>query len=90
MARYVDIEPVIKRLTSVCLTDDAFGMGIQTGINRAMEIIGEARIVDAVEVVRCEECEKWIDGLCSRYGLSNLLVTRPDGYCDGGKRRSDG
>lgn len=59
MAKYVDIESVVKRLTSVCVTDDTFGMGIQMGINRAMEIIGEARIVDAVEVVRCKDCWKW-------------------------------
>lgn len=44
---------------------------------------------DVVVSVRCKDCEKWIDGLCFRYGMSNLLITRPDGYCDGGKRRTE-
>lgn len=51
MAKYVDIEPVVKQLTAVCVTDDGFGLGKQMGINHAMEIIAKARIVDAVEVV---------------------------------------
>lgn len=63
MAKYVDIEPVIKQLTSVCLTDDAFGMGKQMGINYAMKIIGKARIVEAEPVVHA----RWEDEYGGKY-----------------------
>jgi hypothetical protein len=51
MALYADLEPVIKQLTSVCLTDDAFGMGKQMGINYALEILGKVPLVEAEPVV---------------------------------------
>ena len=91
MAKYVDIEPVIKRLTSVCVTDDSIGMGMQMGINRAIEIIGEARIVDAEEVIYGEAVpirsniayDKTLirmDRQCNRCGA---LINQKDSYCPG-------
>ena len=51
MALYADLEPVIKQLTSVCLTDDVMGMGKQMGVNLALEILGKAPLVEAEPVV---------------------------------------
>jgi predicted RNA-binding Zn-ribbon protein involved in translation (DUF1610 family) len=75
MALYADLEPVIKQLTSVCLTDDAFGMGKQMGINYALEILAKAPLVEAEPVVHahwvirdsdedsslceCSACKEW-------------------------------
>lgn len=86
MAKYVDIEPVVKRLTSVCVTDDGFGLGKQMGLNYAMEVMATARIVDAVEVVRCQNCGWWhrhkqgdlSRGVCDKYAMSKS----ENGYCD--------
>ena len=57
MALYVDIEPIVKRLTSVCVTDDCFGIGVQMGVNHALEIIAKAPIVEAEPVVHAH----WVD-----------------------------
>jgi hypothetical protein len=90
MAKYVDIEPVVKRLTSVCLTDDTFGLGIQMGVNHAMEIIGKARIVDAVEVVRCKDCKHYVlHALACRHENFNGIINM-NGFCSYGERRTDG
>lgn len=64
MALYIDVEPVIKQLTATVVTDDSIGMGIQMGLNRAMEILAKAPIVEAEPVVhahwdsqnRCSNC----------------------------------
>jgi hypothetical protein len=50
VAKYADLEPIVKQLTSVCVTDDGIGLGKQMGINYAMEVIAKAPTVDAVEV----------------------------------------
>lgn len=71
MAKYVDIEPVVKRLTSVCVTDDSFGIGMQMGINRAMEIIGEARIVEVEPVVHA----RWVDRPDGEYRICSNCRT---------------
>ena len=97
MAILIDAEPVIKRLTSVCLTDDCFGLGIQMGINRAMEILGEAKIVDAVEVVRCKDCKHCYKATfsstgyrCKVWGVydKDCEVT-PEHYCSYGERKDN-
>ena len=51
MALYVDIEPVFKQLTATVVTDDSIGMGVQMGLNRAMEILAKAPIVEVEPVV---------------------------------------
>lgn len=54
----------------------------------------DAPTVDAVEVVRCKDCQKWfrhtqVDrerGDCRRYQTTK----HENGYCDRGERKSDG
>ena len=69
MAKYIDIEPVFKQLTATVVTDDSIGMGIQIGLNRAMEILAKAPIVEVEPVVHAH----WIgdepgDWRCSHCG----------------------
>lgn len=86
MAKYADLEPIVKQLTSVCVTDDGIGLGKQMGINYAMEVIAKARIVDAVEVTRCQNCGWWhryksgdlSRGVCDKYAVSK----NENGFCD--------
>ena len=62
MAKYVDIEPIFKQLTAAVVTDDSVGMGIQMGLNRAMEILATAHIVEVEPVVHAHwicDCEPY-------------------------------
>ena len=55
------------------------------------------KTVDAVEVVRCKDCEQWggvaFGNVCKRWsaplaGMKNC--TGPDDFCSYGERRTDG
>ena len=48
---------VIKHLSSQVVTDDLFGLGVQKGIDRAIDIVAKEPLVDAVPVRR----GRWID-----------------------------
>ena len=59
-------------------------------------IIGTAPTVDAVEVVRCKDCEQWggvtFGNVCRRWsaplaGMKNC--TKPDDFCSYVERRSN-
>ena len=63
MALYIDVEPVVKQLTSVCVTDDSFGMGIQEGVNYAVRVLAKAPIVEAEPVVHAHWIYWWEDGV---------------------------
>lgn len=56
MPEYIEREALISRLNKVCVTDDVFGMGMQTGIEHAINCTKEAPTADVVEVVRCKDC----------------------------------
>lgn len=69
MAEYIEREAVINRLMKVCMTDDIYGMGIQRGVDHAVDIVNEAKAADVAPVVHgkwkhykngiayCSECE---------------------------------
>lgn len=51
MAEYIEREAVINRLLKVCMTNDLYGMGIQTGVDHAIDVIKEAPAADVAPVV---------------------------------------
>lgn len=63
------------------------------GRNEAVEIINNAQAVDAVKVVRCEDCKWLYDGedmyCCTIH--TGLALIKPDGssFCSYGERRTD-
>lgn len=86
MAKYVDIEPVFKQLTATVVTDDGIGLGMQMGLNRAMEILAKAPIIEAEPVVHAH----WIPApdigdccyRCSRCGKQrDSYIDEDDNYC---------
>lgn len=96
MAEYIEREAVISRLNKVCVTDDVFGMGMQTGIEHAINCTKEAPTADVVEVVRCKDCEHYIEyplserakeialwGKCNK----NKHLVYPTDFCSYGKRK---
>lgn len=50
MPEYIEREALIARLNKVCVTDDVFGMGIQVGVEHAINCTKEAPTADVVEV----------------------------------------
>lgn len=72
--------------------DGEYGFS-QEAIN---ELVQKAPTVDAVEVVRCKDCEFWggvtFGNVCRRWsaplaGMKNC--TKPDDFCSYGERRTD-
>ena len=56
--------------------------------------IDETDTVDAVEVVRCENCQYWNPryetmGMCMKHN-SIVTFTKPNFYCAWGERKNDG
>ena len=72
----------IKRYTSVFAKYDW---------REICEMLNDAPTVDAVEVVRCEDCKRFEDedgdGDCWCYCHND--ITCRDGYCSWGERRED-
>ena len=57
MPEYIEREALIARLKKVCVTDDVFEMGMQVGVEHAINCTKEAPTADVVEVVRCKDCK---------------------------------
>ena len=83
----IDAQKLVRRLSAVCMTDDAFGMGVQMGINHAMKIIGETPFEDAEKVVRCRNCT--YHGRCEVEDLLVHFDPTVEHYCCHGERRTD-
>lgn len=62
------------------------------GVQSVLEAIDAAPTVDAVEVVRCKDCEYSYDEISYLYCSHGVCVdceVPPDFYCAEGKRRND-
>ena len=62
--------------------------GFSDTYDKAMiiDLVDEAPTVDAVEVVRCKDCEYYNGEY--KYCVNDIFV-KPNGYCSYGKRRED-
>ena len=76
MARLIDADELIEIAHRIRL-------GSRERIERMIE---SAPTVDAVEVVRCKDCE-FKDGDVCDY---SAVYVHPNGFCNWGKRRNDG
>lgn len=63
---------------------------------RDADILSELPTIEAVEVVRCNDCVRWntiFDRTKAEYGLcqirSQLEATKNDDFCSRGERRAD-
>ena len=75
------------------------------GWNSAVDIINNAPVVDAVEVVRCKDCERWHEGTgwcschshfitpdgaaCHPWESANWKMFDGNDFCSYGERRAD-
>jgi hypothetical protein len=59
---------------------------------KAVEMVEDTPTVDAVKVVRCKDCQYFVDTLPSGYGCSGFGgMTRacPNGFCSYGERKDN-
>lgn len=56
----------------------------------AVDIVDDAPTVDAVEVVRCRDCNKRNGDYCHRYHDGYSAFIHQDDFCSYGERREDG
>ena len=75
MARYVEVSHIVKKLLSVSITDDLYGMGIKTGIDQALKFIEETPTADVAEVKH----SRWEN--ISGFDVCNICGTSP-AYCE--------
>lgn len=73
------------------ITDDLYGMGIMAGNNHAMKKIEAAPAVDAVEVIKCQDCFYWMKAKVNRSGnlvcpKSGMEIVATD-YCSKADKR---
>ena len=66
-----------------------------SGVRKVMNAIRRLPVVDAVEVVRCEDCKyRTYDGYHKHHYCSNTrgcrYVILPDHFCSYGERKTDG
>ena len=76
-----------------CNTMDSYDRGYMDALDRADDWIDAQPTVDAVEVVRCEECKNYAAGYVRRdHGWCREWATavRASGFCHHGERRADG
>jgi hypothetical protein len=70
---------------------------VKTTTQEILDLIADQPAVDAVVVIRCKDCGKWVDGACrhfSSYGLQSFIKvieyrTNPDDYCAFAERREE-
>lgn len=100
MAEYIEREELRKvfiRYLSAAHVQigNSVGAGMRIAISSCIELLDNAPAADVVEVVRCCDCKHSREA--DMFGERTVLicgktdyVKQPDGYCDEGRRRSDG
>lgn len=73
----------LKRKTS-CTYPNKF-----PGLMEAIDFVKNFPAVDAVEVVRCRDCDNFLDPFCLLNDKQNgwLYNTAPDNFCSYGKKK---
>ena len=81
---------VVERYSLGVPVPDRFGQAVRGGIHKALRCIETAPTIDAVEVVRCDECvfaqnfrSAYVDCKCWRSSVPR------DGFCYNGERKID-
>lgn len=67
-------------------------LDFEAGVLSVLEKLDAAPTVDAVEVVRCKDCEYSYDdisGLCCSHGVCVDCEVPPNFYCAEGKRKEN-
>lgn len=89
MARYIDADKLLEEMTVNVLPNNA------QFVYLAMRgMVRNAPTADVVEVVRCKDCKKYVNGKCDEiewfmdgYFQGTFEMRQPDDYCSRGERK---
>lgn len=80
--RLIDADALIRKLRRYGVPSDAW----------VIDEINNAQKIEAVPVVRCEDCVRYFYGVCTLHGgpfSPDACYVSEDGYCAMGKRRTE-
>ena len=90
MPRLIDADWVLGHLKPYEPSDEEWGVTGGTALRLIHNAVDNAPTVDAVPVVRCDDCWMYEEGFCfSRHvGCGSVTPQRnPDDFCSHGKRK---
>lgn len=87
--RLIDAKALV--IEELLVMDSDYVDEFASGVRKVMNAIRRLPTVDAVEIVRCRECQHWNKryekmGMCMKHN-SIVTFTRPDFYCAFGERK---
>lgn len=89
MRRLIDANALLEKFQFRLPINDHISESIAECVKMSVRIIKDAPTVDAVEVVRCKDCDFACEGstgiVCTAWGAR----TEPDMFCGNGERRND-
>ena len=91
MDKYISRENLLKRLELVEMDNYGFTLGVQMGVNHAIQCVKEEPAVDVVEVTFCKDCRYYQDAKVNEKGFlicpaSGMEITVTD-FCSYGQRK---
>lgn len=92
--RLIYAEDALVGLQYISMFGDVNDNMIQGAMRLARSKIENAPTVDAVEVVRCKDCKKWLkleqSGTNCRVCADSTRIRLPYDFCSYGERKQDG
>ena len=92
MSRYIDADALIKETWYVEIVGETIDDISEQIIRQCKRIVSDAPTIDAVSVVRCEECKYWNTKGC-RDGVGECewayYMTEPNDFCSHGERSGE-
>ncbi len=92
--KLIDAEDVLRDKVWFCggFVSDDFSMGYMEALDKVETVIRNAPTVDAVPVVRCKDCVRFVENksafvtYCSKG--NGMAWVRPDDFCSHAERRT--
>jgi hypothetical protein len=81
--RLIDADELCNELSTVC--DDRYDRTVEWCIG----ILRQAPTIDAVEVVRCENCKYFVTNYAVPHCGRTLIGMKKSNYCSYGERKTD-
>lgn len=92
----INADPIMEQLEKKksSVPDSRYIEGFNDAVLRFRSMLHKSSRVDAVPVVRCKDCEYYIDGICEKieyimdgYYRDTFEIKRPDDFCSYGEKK---
>jgi hypothetical protein len=94
MAKLINVQRATQKLRGECVAK--YPNSFMLGLFAAADELAKIPPVDAVEVVRCNDCKHFVQGEpydpceCMKWMVKfGVAYTTPDGYCHKGERKDN-